>query len=74
MQKLSRARLLLRRDFKATDAERKAARRIVNAVKIELGERGAVWWTDGSPDYNRHMAINTPYVEWFKGLSNSERR
>lgn len=25
-------------------------------------ERGPVWWSDGSPDYNRHKAINTPYV------------
>jgi hypothetical protein len=20
----------------------------------------SAWWTDGSPDYNRHMAANTP--------------
>lgn len=34
-----------------------------------LGERGPVWWTDGAPDYNRRMARNTPYREWFASLS-----
>ena len=34
----------------------RAARRGVDAAKIGLGERGPVWWTDGSPDYNRHLA------------------
>ena len=32
---------------------REAARARVNAAKVALGERGVVWWTDGSPDYNR---------------------
>ncbi|CAM2886585.1 hypothetical protein PSFL6913_05565 [Pseudomonas fluorescens] len=32
-------------------------------------ERGPVWWSDGSPDYNRHKAINTPYAEWYRSLS-----
>jgi len=33
-----------------------------------LGERGPVWWADGTPDYNRHLAKNTPYAEWYAGL------
>lgn len=37
----------------------------VDAAKIALGERGPVWWDDGAPDYNRHMARNTPYASWF---------
>lgn len=45
-----------------------AARRAVDAAKIALGERGPVWWDDGTPDYNRHLAKNTPYAEWFAGL------
>lgn len=49
-------------------AERKA-RAAVNAAKIALGERGPVWWRDGAPDYNRHMARNTPYADWFAGLA-----
>ncbi|GAA0614279.1 hypothetical protein GCM10009422_06570 [Brevundimonas kwangchunensis] len=40
------------------------ARARVHAAKLALGERGPVWWTDGSPDLNRHLAKNTPYAEW----------
>jgi hypothetical protein len=50
-------------------AGREQARQRVNLVKHELGERGPVWWTDGAPDWNRHMAINTPYAAWFISLS-----
>ena len=45
-----------------------AARRSVDKAKVGLGERGPVWWTDGSPDLNRHMARNTPYADWFASL------
>ena len=45
----------------------KAARRAVDAAKVGLGERGPVWWADGTPDYNRHLAKNTPYAEWWSG-------
>lgn len=45
-----------------------AARKIVNEAKLALGERGPVWWTDGSPDLNRHMAHTTVYAEWFSHL------
>ncbi|MBD8471769.1 hypothetical protein [Sphingomonas sp. CFBP 8765] len=48
-----------------------AARADVDAAKHALGERGPVWWHDGSPDYNRHMAANTPYAAWFAGISPS---
>ncbi|WP_186332279.1 DUF3253 domain-containing protein [Bordetella genomosp. 13] len=48
-----------------TDAQRKAARARVDRVKRALGERGPVWWDDGAPDYNRKLAKNTPYREWF---------
>ena len=41
-------------------AER-AARIRVDEAKIALGERGPVWWDDGTPDYNRHLLKNTPY-------------
>jgi hypothetical protein len=36
--------------------------------KTALGERGPVWWTDGTPDYNRKLAKNTPYADWAKTL------
>lgn len=41
------------------------ARDRVDAAKVGLGERGPVWWTDGTPDLNRHMARNTCYAEWY---------
>lgn len=50
----------------------KAARAAVDAAKTALGERGPVWWHDGTPDYNRHLAKNTPYASWFAGLSAEE--
>ncbi|AWN48225.1 hypothetical protein DK419_19305 [Methylobacterium terrae] len=48
-----------------------AARTAVDAAKHGLGERGPPWWTDGAPDYNRHLARNTPYAAWFAGLEAS---
>ncbi len=45
-----------------------AARAKVNQAKIALGERGPVWWTDEAPDYNRYLAKNTPYADWFASL------
>lgn len=55
------------RDAKASadrDAEA-AAHRAVDDAKRALGERGPVWWPDGAPDLNRHMAKNTRYAEWY---------
>jgi hypothetical protein len=50
----------------ATDTtERIAARLKVDAAKKALGERGDVWWDDGAPDYNRRLAVDTPYAAWF---------
>ncbi len=43
-------------------AEPRAA---VDTAKVELGERGPVWWTDGAPDENRRMAKNTGYADWW---------
>lgn len=45
------------------------ARKRVNDAKVALGERGPVWWDDGAPDFNRHMAVNTPYADWFSKLA-----
>jgi hypothetical protein len=65
---LSQARSALRKASGATAAERAAARRRVNEAKAGLGERGPVWWADGAPDYNRRMAVNTPYRAWYESL------
>lgn len=48
----------------------KDARRRVHEAKVKLGERGKPWWTDGAPDYNRHLVKNTPYREWFEETGN----
>lgn len=54
---------------RASDAEaERRARAAVDQVKRELGERGPVWWHDGAPDFNRHLAANTPYARWFAEL------
>lgn len=45
-----------------------AAHAAVDKAKHALGERGPVWRSDGAPDYNRHMARNTPYADWFADL------
>lgn len=58
-----RAKSLAIRAGDSTARER--ARRAVDDTKHKLGERGAVWWTDGAPDLNRHLVKNTPYAEWF---------
>jgi hypothetical protein len=50
------------------DAARETARSRVDAAKVALGERGAVWWDDGAPDFNRRLARTTPYADWFASL------
>ena len=51
-----------------------AARAEVDAAKVKLGELGPPWWTDGAPDYNRRMARNTPYADWFSELGAEGQR
>lgn len=51
------------------DAALKQARAEVHGAKTALGERGPPWWNDGAPDYNRHLAKNTPYAEWYAALT-----
>jgi hypothetical protein len=44
------------------------ARARVDAAKRALGERGPPWWDNGAPDWNRHLAKNTPYADWYAAL------
>ncbi|WP_075292917.1 hypothetical protein [Pararhizobium arenae] len=53
------------RKFKRDPQSLSEARERVDAAKVALGERGPVWWTDGAPDFNRHLAANTPYADWY---------
>jgi hypothetical protein len=68
-RELMRHRSAVGRAKRAGDEDAEgAARRQVNEVKVALGERGPVWWTDGAPDYNRQMATKTPYAAWYEAL------
>lgn len=51
---------------------KEAAHHTVDAAKQALGERGPVWWDDGSPDLNRRMAKNTVYADWFASLAGKQ--
>jgi hypothetical protein len=71
--RLMGARRAVRDAKKAADLEAEAtAHRTVDELKQALGERGAVWWGDGSPDLNRHMAKNTLYADWYAKLARSD--
>lgn len=60
---LMEARRAVKTALKTQDkAAENAARAKVHAAKEGLGERGAVWWDDGAPDYNRYLVKNTPYA------------
>ena len=68
------ARRAVGRALRGDDAEALAeARGRVDAAKRALGERGPVWWDDGTPDLNRRMARNTPYADWFTTLAADAR-
>jgi len=55
---------------KAGDLEaERSARATVDEAKRGLGERGPVWWDDGAPDFNRKLAANTPYADWYAGIA-----
>ena len=74
VDKLMRARRAVRDARRSADlAAESDARKAVDEVKRALGERGPVWWNDGSPDLNRHMAKNTLYADWYATLNRSDR-
>ena len=68
LQTLAKALMDGRRAVKAArgDPDRIAdARASVDAAKRALGERGEVWWSDGSADLNRVPLKNSPYAVWW---------
>lgn len=70
VQQLMAARRQVGTARKAADKDlERAARAAVDRAKHGLGERGPVWWTDGAPDYNRHLVKNTPYAQWYRALA-----
>ena len=71
-RRLGKARSAVRTAKQDADLEAEAAaHKAVEVIKRALGERGAVWWTDGAPDLNRHMAKNTPYADWYAKIGRS---
>lgn len=72
VNELMAARRVVRTALASPDDDAlRTARAAVQAAKEELGERGKPWRTDGAPDQNRRMAINTPYARWFASLPSS---
>jgi len=70
---LMKARRAVKEAKASSDAvQMRIARVAVNQAKVALGERGPVWWSDASPDYNRYKADNTPYAQWFRSLPDQE--
>jgi hypothetical protein len=66
IRELMAARRAVKTALKSGNAgELAAARKAVDAAKVGLGERGPVWWTDGSPDLNRHKVKDSPYAQWY---------
>lgn len=69
VDKLMKARRQVGIAKKAGDAKaERQARASVDEAKRALGERGPVWWSDGAPDFNRRLAANTPYADWYAAL------
>jgi len=66
-ERLVRDLMSARRKIKTSSNQqvRNSARIRIDAAKRALGERGDVWWTDGAPDYNRKLIVNTPYASWY---------
>ena len=56
-----------------SDEQRMAARADVHDAKVALGERGAVWWTDGAPDETRKKPENSRYAHWWQSLAPESR-
>ena len=67
-RELMDARRAIGRIKRAGAGNSAAARGAVERAKIALGERGPVWWDDGTPDYTRRMARNTPYAIWYSSF------
>lgn len=69
VEELMHARRAVRQALGRDDADAlRHARARVDAAKVALGERGPVWWTDGAPDLNRHLARTTGYADWYAAI------
>jgi hypothetical protein len=69
VRELMAARRAVKAALKSGKPEELAlARKAVDTVKVALGERGPVWWTDGAPDLNRQKVSGSVYAEWWASV------
>jgi hypothetical protein len=73
-QRLVNELMAARREVKLAKAsgdpeQLRLARAHVQTAKVALGERGPLWWSDGSPDLNRRKVLDSPYSDWYRSLS-----
>jgi hypothetical protein len=68
VSKLMAARRAVKQAKADDEAAEAAAHQAVDQAKRALGERGPVWWRDGAPDFNRHIAKSSPYARWHANL------
>jgi hypothetical protein len=78
-QRLVNELMVARREVKLAKAsgdpeQLRLARANVQTAKVALGERGPLWWSDGSPDLNRREVLDSPYSDWYRSLSESDGR
>lgn len=62
------------KEAKRAHGDLTAARARVDSAKVAISERAPVWWSDWSPDFNRHVVKNTPYLAWALQLEQPERQ
>ena len=73
-RRLMRARRAVLEGLRTRDhALVREARRRISQIKVALGERGAPWWTDGAPDYNKKLVGKTPYADWYSRVAHETR-
>jgi hypothetical protein len=73
-RRLMRARRAVLEGLRTNDQPLvREARRRIGQLKVALGERGAPWWDDGAPDYNKKLVGKTPYAEWFSRIARETR-
>ena len=73
-RRLMRARRAVLEGLRTKDqALVREARRRIGQLKVALGERGAPWWDDGAPDYNKKLVAKTPYADWYSRIARETR-
>ena len=71
IKRLMKARLAVRNA--TNEHEVSDALELVHTAKVELGERGPVWWNDGAVDFSDRHPTDTPYADWWLSLPEESR-